>query len=257
MSRIWFIKLLRNESVITYKFLSKMKYIYTPYVWFVGGLSFIFISMYELIGVKFTTPEKLFPFVSRFFRFLLKILFIRVKVEYHEEIDTKKTYIFMPNHSSFIDVVLAGAYIPVYVNALEDESHFNWFYYGKVIKAYEHIPISKKNPRKALQSFEIAKQYLKRGRSIIVFPEGHRSEDGKVKRFKKIPFRFVKDANVDLVPVGFSGLKKLRQKGKVWMSPGKLKIAYGKIITIKEIKELTTDELMEKTRNSVINLIEL
>ena len=233
-----------------------MKYIYTPYVWFVGGLGFIFISMYELIGVKFTTPEKLFPFVSRFFKFFLKILFIRVKVQYNEEIDTKKTYIFMPNHSSFIDVILAGAYIPVYVNALEDESHFNWFYYGKVIKAYEHIPISKKNPRQALKSFEIAKNYLKRGRSIIVFPEGHRSEDGKVKRFKKIPFRFVKDAKVDLVPVAFAGLKKLRQKGKIWMKPAKINIAFGKIITKDEIIKLTTDELLEKTRNSVIELMD-
>ena len=46
-----------------------------------------------------------------------------------------------------------------------------------------------KGAHPAKQETEIAKNYLKRGRSIIVFPEGHRSEDGKVKRFKKIPFQ--------------------------------------------------------------------
>ena len=238
------------------KFSNIIKYIYTPYAWVVGSHLTILIFIYQLIGVKFTTTDKLYPFVACCLKFFFKILFIKVDVSFEEEFDTSKSYIFMPNHTSFIDVFLAGAYLPVYVNAIEAESHFKWFVYGKVIAAFEQIPISQKNARSALKSYEIAIERLKNGRSIIVFPEGHRSDDGKVKRFKKIPFNFVKNADVDLAPIGFVGVKNFRAGSKIWLKPCKMKVKFGKIITKEEIKQLTTEELMKKTRDIILDLAE-
>ena len=73
-----------------------MKYIYTIYLWIVGGFSFLFISSFALIGVKFTTPDKIYFFTSFFFKILFKVLFIRVEVENLEQIDKNKSRCKIP-----------------------------------------------------------------------------------------------------------------------------------------------------------------
>lgn len=217
---------------------------------------FLWISIFTIIASKFITPDKIYPYTSVLFRLFFKFLFIKVEVVNKEEVDTSKSYIFMPNHNSMFDVFLAGAFIPVYVNALEAESHFKWFFYGSVIKAYGQIPISRTNPRSAIRSFNIAKERLKMGRSTIVFPEGHRSKNGELQRFKKIPFRFAKDANVDLIPIGFSGVHAISPEANKWLKPGKIKVHFGKKITKEEIKELSVEELMNMTRERVYDLVD-
>jgi len=99
-------------------------------MWIVGATVFSWISLFIIIASKFTTPDKIYPYNAIMIRILLKLLFIKVEVINKEVVDTSKAYIFIPNHNSLIDVLLAGAFIPVYVNALEAESHFNWFFYG-------------------------------------------------------------------------------------------------------------------------------
>lgn len=225
-------------------------------MWFVGATFFSWISVFIIIASKFMTPDKIYPYNSIMLRILFKLLFIKVEVINVEEVDTSKAHIFMPNHNSLIDVFLAGAFIPVYVNALEAESHFNWFFYGATIKAYGQIPISRSNPRSALKSFDVAKERLKIGRSTIVFPEGHRSKDGELKKFKKIPFRFAKDSGVDIIPVGFSGVHEISPESHRWIKPRKITVRFGKKITAEEMKSMTAGELMEITRDKVYNLVD-
>lgn len=225
-------------------------------MWLVGAPFFFWISVFAIIMSKFTTPDKIYPYTSVMFRIFFKVLFIKVTVENAEEVDKNKAYVFMPNHNSMLDVFLAGAYIPVYVNALEAESHFKWFFYGAVIKAYGQIPISRSNPRSALKSFAVAKERLAMGRSTIVFPEGHRSKTGKMLPFKKIPFRYAKDSGVDLVPIGFSGVHKLSPENSMWLRPGKITVRFGKKITAEEMKSLTAEEIMEITRERIYDLVD-
>ena len=225
-------------------------------MWIVGATVFSWISLFIIIASKFTTPDKIYPYNAIMIRILLKLLFIKVEVINKEVVDTSKAYIFIPNHNSLIDVLLAGAFIPVYVNALEAESHFNWFFYGATIKAYGQIPISRSNPRSALRSFELAKERLKMGRSTIVFPEGHRSPDGELKEFKKIPFRFAKDSGFDIIPVGFSGVYDISPEAHRWIKPRKLTVRFGAKITAEEMKSMSADELMKVTRGKVYDLVD-
>jgi len=225
-------------------------------MWITGATVFSWISLFIIIASKFMSPEKIYPYNSFMLKILFKLLFIKVEVINAEEVDTSKAYIFMPNHNSLIDVFLAGAFIPVYVNALEAESHFKWFFYGATIKAYGQIPISRSNPRSAINSFNIAKERLEMGRSTIVFPEGHRSPDGKLKEFKKIPFRFAKESGVDIIPVGFSGVYDVSPEAHRWIRPRKITVRFGKKITAEQMKTMSAGELMEVTRGKVYELVD-
>lgn len=233
-----------------------MKFFTTIYIWLVGGIYAILFAKIYTKKMEKNGPEKVFRKMQKSLRRLFKILFIKVEVENSIKYEEGKQYIFMPNHVSFIDVPLFGAYLPFYANALEAESHFSWKIYGKLIKAYEQIPVRRENPKSSIRSYEIAKERLKNHRSIIVFPEGHRAIDGKLKNFKKLPFVFAKEAGVDIVPVGLSGVQKLSPKGTIWVKPSKVIIRYGEVIKYEEIQKMDIDELMEKVRKQIIGLVD-
>ncbi len=237
-----------------------MKYVYSIYLWIVGGLIFFFITLYTIIFTAILKPETLFRHLNFMFRFLFKVLFIRVEVIYEDEVEKDKPHIFMPNHVSFIDVLVAGAYLPVYVNALEAASHFKWFLYGWAIKRFGQIPIERGSKEKSWESFLIAIERLKMGRSIIVFPEGHRSGDGHLQKFKFMPFRFAVEAArqvdyVDLVPTALIGIEKLRQH-TIWIKPHPIRLVFGKKITHEELKNADPHELREKVRNQIALMLE-
>ncbi len=233
-----------------------MKILTTIYIWLVGGIYAILFSLIYTRKMNKNGPDKVFPSMQKSLRRLFKILFIKVKVEKNINFEEGKQYIFMPNHVSFIDIPLFGAYLPFFANALEAESHFKWKIYGNLIKAFQQIPVRRENPKSSIRSYEIAKERLRNGRSIIVFPEGHRAEDGKLKTFKKLPFAFAKDAGFDIVPVGLSGVQKLSPKGKLWVKPSKVIIRYGDIIKYDDIKNMEIEDLMSTVRNQIINLVD-
>jgi len=231
-----------------------MKILYSIYAWIVGGLLFIFNMTMVIILKPFFKVEKIFNFIRFSFKLMLNLILLRAKVIYEETIDKNKTYIFMPNHVSLLDAVFATAYAPVFYNAIEAKSHFSWILYGKGIKILGQIPIDRKNLNSSLQSFELAKEKIQNGRSIIVFPEGTRSRNGKIGKFKSMPFKFAKESNADIVPVAFVGNEKLVPEDSLVIAPTKIKIVFGKQIKNSEIKNLTTQELKDKVKNQIIEM---
>ncbi len=232
-----------------------MKFITTIYIWLVGGISYLLLFILIILLSPFFKPTQLFPFFRLWTNITLTILFLRPKIIYEQPIDKKRVYIFMPNHVSMLDVLLAGAFWPVFINAIEAKSHFKWFIYGKVIKIFGQIPIDRTSVRASIRSFKIAQERLKMGRSIIVFPEGHRSKGGEMQPFKKLPFKFAKDSGVDVVPVAFVGLEKISPEASIWIKPTKTKLVFGRHITAGEIEKMSIEELSDKTRSEIERMI--
>jgi len=233
-----------------------MKYIISIYIWIVATLYLSWFSIVFLVKLRKHGPEKVFNQFKRALQRLFKLLFIRVTVVEEEVVDTTKTYVYMPNHVSFIDAFLFGAYLPTCGNAIEADRNFKWPVYGKLITAYEQIPINRNNVRSSIKTFQIAKERILKGRSIVVFPEGHRTQTGYLEKFKKLPFVFAKDAGVDIIPVGVTGMQKLSPKGSLWIKPTKITIKYGKVIKAEDVKNMDVDELMNLVRKKVIELVD-
>ena len=227
------------------------------YMYLVAIVFILLIFIVQWVGRIFTTSDKIFPLISWLFRMMFRFMGIIVRVNDEEPLDKSKPYIFMPNHVSLVDVFLAGAYMPVYVNALEAHTHFKWPLYGWAIKSYGQIPINRNNPKSSWRSYLEAIDRIKKwGRSIIIFPEGTRSPDGKLQRFKKIPFKFAKEAGVDVVPVGFIGVEKLSPKQAACIKPVKIRINFGRPIRKEEIEKMTVEELSQRVYEEVRRLSE-
>jgi 1-acyl-sn-glycerol-3-phosphate acyltransferase len=233
-----------------------MKHLISAYSWFAGGLYFILL-LFLCIFLSFFIPQKtLDPFIKKSLRFLFKILFIRVHTEGAENIDKNKTYLFMSNHESLFDIPLLEGYVPTFVRGVEALRQFKWPVYGWAIRRVGNIPIDRKNIHASITSMKITEKILKKGKSIIILPEGHRTLDGNLGPFKKLPFHLAKQAGVPVIPIGLSGLFQLKNKGSWLIRPRPVTIKFGQPISPEKVLSLSTEELRDYIREKIQDLIE-
>ncbi len=232
-----------------------MKSIRSLFLWGIGFIYFGFFSTI-LILLSYLMPlRKLDPILRTALKILFKILFVKVEVEGNPDLNESKTYLLMSNHVSLFDVPLLKAYIPVYFKGVEAHHQFKWPFYGWLIKRLGTIPIRRDSFFASMKSLEKASTELENGISIAILPEGSRTISGKLRPFKKMPFKLAKKANLDIVPIGLSGLFKLKPKISWHITPSKITINFGDPITAVEIQDLTLEELRQKVREKIVSLV--
>ena len=232
-----------------------MKPIRSVFLWTSG---FIFFGIFSTIAVLLTyiiPLKKLDPFIKGSLKLLFKVMFIKVKVEGNTDIDRSKTYLLMSNHVSLFDVPLLKAYIPIYFKGVEAHHQFKWPFYGWLITRLEAIPIERDNIYSSMRSIKKANKILDKGTSIAILPEGTRTLTGKMQPFKKMPFMLAKKAGVDIIPIGLSGLFKLKPKGSWHITPSTITINFGDPIESKVVNDLSVEELRDKVYESIKSLV--
>lgn len=232
-----------------------MTFLISIYAWTVGGLYFILLCLITICLTFFFKPRTIDPWLKKSLGFLFKILFIKVQSEGSEKIESNTNYLFMSNHSSLFDIPLLEAYIPTFVRAVEALRQFKWPLYGWAIRRLGNIPIDRKNIHASITSMKKTEKILKEGKSIVILPEGHRTLDGNLGSFKKLPFHLAKQAGIPIIPIGLSGLFQLKHKGSWLIRPRPVKIKFGQPISPDEIQSLSTEELRDFTREKIQDLI--
>lgn len=162
---------------------------------------------------------------------------LRIKIGGLEYLDPKQTYIFMPNHASFLDILLAFAYIPYNFRIITKEKIFCIPLMGLALKRSRQIPMDRDNPRKGLASLRVASNLLQEGISIVVFPEGTRTRDGEIQDFKATLFILPIRSGVSVVPVRIDGTFDALRRGSILLNPVPLKIAFHQPIPVGTFKD--------------------
>jgi len=233
------------------------KFFVSIYMWTVMFVSAFIILTINLIALFFVKPQTICKTVKRMLQVMFKILFIKVECEMPEGFDYNQSYIIMPNHISFFDIPVVCSTLPNYTFGIEAESHFSWPIYGFFIKKYGTLPINRKSVLKSFHTFEEAAVKMKeRNASLLVFPEGHRSETGKIQQLKKIPFKMAQIVKVPILPVGLTGLYDLSPKGGFFLWPNPVKVKYGSPIPVEEYEGLKPEDIAKVVRQRIISLSE-
>jgi len=94
------------------------------------------------------------------------------------------------------------------------------------------------------------------GISILTFPEGHRTLDGKVQKFRRGPFFLARDTGYDIVPVGVRGLHEILPKGTPIIRPGKLEVYIGNHIDPSGLSDDEIAELTESVQQRIADYVE-
>lgn len=128
----------------------------------------------------------------------------RVKYEGLDFIKPEGTYVLVANHQSYWDIlILYGLYKPF--KFVSKESIFKMPFVGQNMVFNQYVKIKRGDMKSIKEMMNTCKDWLKQGASILLFPEGTRSEDGDIKRFRDGAFRLAVDCKVPVVPVVIDG----------------------------------------------------
>ncbi|MBN1579051.1 MAG: 1-acyl-sn-glycerol-3-phosphate acyltransferase [Chitinispirillaceae bacterium] len=154
-------------------------------------------------------------------RSFLWITGVKVVVRGIEKLRNDKQYIFVANHQSHLDIpVLVGA-LHQQLSFIAKKELFAIPFFGWGMYALGHIWIDRSNARKAHASIHRALQRLRKDKiSLVLFPEGTRSIDGKIGQFKQGSFLLVQQAGVEMVPLAIQNSSQLLPKHTMFVRSG-------------------------------------
>jgi len=154
----------------------------------------------------------------------------------------------MPNHASFLDTLLALAYIPCNFRNIIKEEVFSIPLLGLVLRRSGEIALDRKNPWKALRSLRRSADLLKEGISIVVFPEGTRSRNGEIQQFKTALFILPIRSRIPVVPVRIEGTFQALKRGSILLNPVPLRLTFYDPIPADPFEVRHRDIYAEKVR---------
>ncbi len=182
---------------------------------------------------------------------------VRLKVEGVENLpDAKQPVIFAGNHQGNFDIHCYFAGLPCQFRWMAKEELFRIPLFGLAMRRSGYIPIDRRDRRKAMKSMTAAAERIGRGTSVVIFPEGTRSADGKLQEFKKGGFLIALKAQVPIVPVAISGSWRVMPKGELRIYPGTISLKILPAINTSGLSSKDTNELMERVRQSLVVAID-
>jgi 1-acyl-sn-glycerol-3-phosphate acyltransferase len=177
---------------------------------------------------------------------------VRVKVTGLELLDSKRTYVFVCNHRSYLDTAAMFIYTGRRIGLLAKKELLKVPVLGVGMGFVNVMAIDRTNRESAIRTTEAAAQRIKSGVSFAVFVEGTRAKPGELLPFKKGAFYMARQAGVPVVPVAIKNSDVLMGKGTGEARSGTLEMV---ILPPVETTDRTTDEaineLISEVRQSI------
>lgn len=235
-----------------------MKYVLRPFYWLWQYLIAwpllmvltVFTAVFTVCTVFWKNAEfvhKVQQFWSRSFFWLM---FLPVSVDGQEHIVPGQSYVFVANHQSMFDVWLVYGWLPVIFKWLMKAELRKVPFVGTGCKAAGHIFIDRRNAKAAMESLKEVEKQLVNGVCTVIFPEGTRSLNGEVGRFKRGAFQIAWDLGLPVIPLSLDGCYEVLPKGKPFVYRAPVHMHIGEPIDLKQFSD--QNEAIEAVRNAVI-----
>jgi len=218
----------------------------TSFTYFLAGCLFLQFKLITILILPGSKKKKR-EMINRSLSFYAKtVIFsgphVRKNISGTENIDISRPVIFIANHTSFLDILLAIMLNPKIVLMVKGWV-YNSPFFGPVIR-YAGYVYTDDGPEENIQKM---KALVADGYSLLVFPEGTRSQDGKIGRFHKGAFYLAEQLNLDIQPILLHGASEVLPKGDFLIRPGALNVRVLPRIRFNDPKWGT--QLRDKTKN--------
>ena len=185
-------------------------------------------------------------------RLLCKLNGVKVDIKGLENILTDRPQIFVSNHKGYFDIFALSGYLPVQIRWIAKSSLFKIPFLGWAMIAAGYIPVERDNRKKAYEAFNKALEKIKEGCSIIIFPEGTRSEDGEIGPFKKGSNLIASRTKSPMVPVTIIGSGDIIKKGSARINPGSIRVIISPPVEPSTDKK-RNEEVLQSIRETIVN----
>ncbi len=203
-----------------------MRYLrFTLFMFFAISFHIVIVPVFILMAWIFRADAPLYFIYGFFWRTSYWLLGIRFSVEGRENIPAPPL-IITPNHQSYIDGPFFLAYFPYRIKAMIKNSIFRIPMIGQALKVANFIRVKRQSSLKASQSYLQAEKLLKRGEVLLIFPEGTRTRDGSLGKFREGACRLAARAGVPLLPVVFFNSRSLLPRDSWIPRPGEVKVKF-------------------------------
>jgi len=182
--------------------------------------------------------------------FITRVAGLRVLVEGRENIPAT-VCMFAANHTSNADAAAIVGAIPRRLAIFGRKSLFDIPIVGLAFRLAKFVPVDRGNRDAALASVKQAVEYMKTGSSFLVYPEGTRSPDGRLARFKKGSFVMAIEAGVPVVPVVCVGAHRIMPKKSLVIHPGTVTVRFGKPIDASAYTIEQRDDLARAVHDAI------
>jgi 1-acyl-sn-glycerol-3-phosphate acyltransferase len=179
---------------------------------------------------------------------------VKVAVDVAEQLEPGKPYIFAANHQSQFDIFVLQGLLGINFRWLAKKELFRVPIWGPAMRRAGYIPIDRSHGRQAIKSLGEAAQKIAAGTSVIIFPEGTRSKDGKLHDFKAGAMVLAIKSGVPIVPVAIRGTYEILPKGELLVTPGKVQIRLGRPIETKNYSSRDKHALARVSQEAVAEL---
>lgn len=183
---------------------------------------------------------------------IFRICNVEVDVEGIARLDPGRSYVVMANHHSLFDIPTVLTTLPFPFRMLAKASLFRVPFMGWYMSRVGYIPVEREDPKQARASLERAARRVASGLSVLVFPEGTRSPEGQVKRFKRGGVNLAHAAGVPVVPMAIMNSGRLLPRGSWHADPGIISVRIGEPINPGDFGEARA--LADAVRNAVLAL---
>ena len=165
-----------------------------------------------------------------------------------EKIVPGTSYIVTPNHQGYADILALLRLLPLRFRWVIKKELARIPLFGRGLIRTGAISIDRSDRRQSVQRLQEAREKLKGGWSVLIYPEGTRSPDGQLLPFKKGAFMMAVQTGIPILPVTTNGAFKVLPKKTLWFRPGHITVTIGDPIVTAGLTEEDVPALLEKTR---------
>lgn len=175
----------------------------------------------------------------------------RWRAEVHPDVRPDRPYLFVQNHVNVLDHVTMYNATPHFKQGVELESHFRIPVYGWYMRRRGTIGIKRGDPDQRGDLLEKMRAEVALGHSILAFPEGTRTRDGSVGRFRRGMFYLARELGLPVVPTSVTGMYDVLRTGSWVMRPGDVTVYCDAPIETADVAREDIADLADRVRGII------
>jgi 1-acyl-sn-glycerol-3-phosphate acyltransferase len=227
------------------------------FFWLVSGLHFFPVCTALVLLGLVVDPRKNDRPQRWFFRNILRLAGARFRVVRAPGFDPTRTSIFIANHVNLFDAFVIYSAIPQFVRGWELESHFKIPAYGWMMGKFGNIPVPEATSPEAFKKLlRRTRAALDDGVSVIVFPEGSRTRDGRVGPFREGIFRMLPHLHYPVVPMSIVGAYEWHRTGDWKLYPATVTVYLHDTIETTGLTRKDVQGLQERVHATVAGVVD-